>query len=141
MEEAKYPSRAGGMVHVMLQCHLEAWYPFSAAGITICQLLAVHLRLHARPMLGPATNSAFENGFFPYRHRFKTIASQPQRHEVKTLPAAHPLAMKRFLPPVLRIRLHAAASGLSWPKKIPWRSLQAIGSQQCASSTRPSNKP
>ncbi|CAE6923350.1 Cyth1, partial [Symbiodinium sp. KB8] len=55
MEEAKFPSRA--------------WYPFSAAGITICQLLAVHLRLHARPMLGP----------------------------VKTLPAAHPLAMKRFL--------------------------------------------
>ncbi|CAK9094994.1 Cytohesin-1 (PH [Durusdinium trenchii] len=55
MEEAKYPSRA--------------WYPFSAAGITICQLLAVHLRLHARPMLGP----------------------------VKTVPAAHPLAMKRFL--------------------------------------------
>lgn len=55
MEEAKYPSRA--------------WYPFSAAGISICQLLAVHLRLHARPMLGP----------------------------VRTLPAAHPLAMKRFL--------------------------------------------
>eukprot|EP00434_Breviolum_minutum_P033025 symbB.v1.2.029217.t1/scaffold3172.1/size61981/5 len=55
MEEAKYPSRA--------------WYPFSAAGISLCQLLAVHLRLHARPMLGP----------------------------VRTLPAAHPLAMKRFL--------------------------------------------
>jgi len=55
MEEAKFPSRA--------------WYPFSAAGITICQLLAVHLRLHARPMLG----------------------------FVKSLPAAHPLAMKRFL--------------------------------------------
>jgi len=46
-----------------------AWYPFSAVGITICQMLAVHLRLHARPAIGP----------------------------IRGLPRAHVLALKRFV--------------------------------------------
>lgn len=45
------------------------WYPFSAVGITICQMLAVHLRLHARPAVGP----------------------------IRSLPQAHVLALKRFV--------------------------------------------
>jgi len=46
-----------------------AWYPFSAVGITICQMLAVHLRLHARPAVGP----------------------------IRQLPPCHVLALKRFV--------------------------------------------
>lgn len=55
MEEAKWAQN-------------QAWYPFSAAGVTLCQMLAVHLRLHARPAVGP----------------------------IRKLPRAHALALKRF---------------------------------------------
>lgn len=44
------------------------WYPFSTAGITICQMIAVHLHLHARPSIGP----------------------------IRRLPRAHAVALKRF---------------------------------------------
>eukprot|EP00929_Paragymnodinium_shiwhaense_P037196 TRINITY_DN19860_c0_g1_i3.p1 TRINITY_DN19860_c0_g1~~TRINITY_DN19860_c0_g1_i3.p1 ORF type:complete len:936 (-),score=220.48 TRINITY_DN19860_c0_g1_i3:76-2883(-) len=56
MEEAKWAQN-------------QAWYPFSVAGVTLCQMLAVHLRLHARPAVGP----------------------------IRKLPRAHALALKRFV--------------------------------------------
>lgn len=134
----------------------EAWYPFSAAGITICQLLAVHLRLHARPMLGPVGLSDHvqqkQTGQGPKMRigvadsgllwRF-FLSSQPssQPSQVKTVPAAHPLAMKRFLSlePIYRICRAWVAQQMSakWTwfatRRVPYAEVRAGKGGSCGS--------
>eukprot|EP00747_Dinoflagellata_sp_TGD_P059915 gnl/TRDRNA2_/TRDRNA2_151797_c0_seq4.p1 gnl/TRDRNA2_/TRDRNA2_151797_c0~~gnl/TRDRNA2_/TRDRNA2_151797_c0_seq4.p1 ORF type:complete len:346 (-),score=42.51 gnl/TRDRNA2_/TRDRNA2_151797_c0_seq4:158-1135(-) len=54
-----------------------SWYPFSAACIGICQMLAVHLRLNGRPAMGPVRNQAKAHALALKRFTRDLMRSEP----------------------------------------------------------------